>query len=187
MRPRGKCAWTPTPRRLVRRELSNIGHTAWPARSHGIPSSPLPGVATDAARTEAFARSSVGADRLFGGLAGAFGPLAARRSRVRFSLLLVSAVGICLPDRRHGQLRRAVAGSWRSAVPAAGGAGIGRRAGRFAGVRVGLPIRFFAGPLGENHEAQNRAAAVDGAFSLRGAGWVGAASAGDPRIQRDSF
>src|SRR5208282_2369581 len=118
------------------------------------------------ARSEGVALASVGAERFSGRVAGARGPMAARHSRLRVPLLLVSVVVLRLPDRRDGQLCGGAAGGGGSAVSADRRASDGRRSQRFTGVRLGLSVWVSPGFAWQDHHAEDQPAFVDRLTSL---------------------
>src|ERR1035441_5435119 len=90
--------------------------------------------------------ASLGADGISGGMVGAAGPVVAWHSKLCLPLLFVLAVLVRLPDRCHGQLRRADARCFGSALPAARRAAVRRRGQWVARLRLGLSVRVPAGP-----------------------------------------
>ena len=83
-------------------------------------------------------------------MAGTAGTVAARRARLRVPLLFLSVVGVCLSDRRNGQLRRAAAGGVGGAIFADRAATVRGGHHRLADLRLGLPVWLCSGFAGQD-------------------------------------
>src|SRR5208283_5834944 len=137
-------------------------------------------------RPETLAHPSMGANRLSRRMARAGGPVAAWHSGMRVSLLLVSAVVVCLSRWRGGKLRGVAAGSLGSALSADRSAAVRRRGQRFARLRLGVSVRVSPGFAGQNRSPENFTAGLGRLLPLRGAGGTGDSAADNSWIQRHS-
>src|ERR1035437_508895 len=119
-------------------------------------------------------------------MVGAAGPVAARHSKLCLPLLFVSVVIVRVPDRGHGQLRRADARCPRSALPADRHTAVRRCGERITCLRLGLTVRVPAGLARQDTDPQGEPAGLGRPYALCRTGGAGDSLAADPWLDRKS-